>query len=182
MQDEPDDERSEQVRSALIKGVLALVVVILVIALGTTLMVRALGLDESDSSGPVGSTASEGPDPLPSTALPVPGEESATPEGGGSTPSQPPKKNQQLQLDANPTRAGAMERINLTGTYRGSDNVQLQVQRLEDGRWSDFGVSATVRVGTYETYILTGRVGDNSFRMHDPSTAENSNVVVVRIG
>jgi hypothetical protein len=75
-----------------------------------------------------------------------------------------------------------MQRVNLTGTYRGADNVTLQVQRLEGGRWSDFGVGAAVRVGTYTTYVLTGRVGENRFRMHDPTTGRNSNVAVVTIG
>ena len=54
--------------------------------------------------------------------------------------------------------ARANERVNLTGTYKKADNVGLQVQRFEDGKWRDFGVSATVRVGTFETYVMTGQV------------------------
>ena len=74
-----------------------------------------------------------------------------------------------------------MERVNITGSYKGADNVGLEVQRFEDGDWVNFGVDATVRVGTYETYIMTGRTGENRFRMYDPKTQEGSNVVLVTI-
>ena len=54
-----------------------------------------------------------------------------------------------IQLDVSPVQVGPMERVNLTGTYRGGDNVRLEVQRYEDGTWTNFGVDATVRVGTF---------------------------------
>ena len=73
------------------------------------------------------------------------------------------------------------ERVNLTGTYKKADNVGLQVQRFEDGKWRDFGVSATVRVGTFETYVMTGQSGEHRFRMYDPAAKEGSNVVLVTI-
>ena len=62
MDDDFDDgdsseERSAQVRSALLKALAVLVVIGVVIALGTTIVVRALGLNESDSPGPVGCSA-----------------------------------------------------------------------------------------------------------------------------
>ncbi len=74
-----------------------------------------------------------------------------------------------------------MERVNLTGRYQGADNLTLQVQRFEDGAWSDFGVTATVRVGTYATYVQTGRVGEQRFRMRDAQADQGSNVVLVTI-
>ena len=80
------------------------------------------------------------------------------------------RKKNRLQLDVSPVTARPMERMNLTGTYRGADNVGLQVQRFEDGSWQDFGVSATVRVGTFETYVMTGRSGQNRFRMWRPGS------------
>ena len=55
----------------------------------------------------------------------------------------------------------------------------LQVQRFEEGKWRDFGVSATVRVGTFETYVMTGQSGEQRFRMYDPAAKEGSNVVLV---
>ena len=74
-----------------------------------------------------------------------------------------------------------MERVNLTGTYKGADTQQLEVQRFEDGQWTDFGVQATVRVGTFATYIMTGRTGENRFRVFDPKTKQGSNVIMVTI-
>ncbi|MET0999730.1 MAG: hypothetical protein ABWX73_13515 [Marmoricola sp.] len=178
-----DEERSAQVRGALLKALAAVVVIGVVIALGTTIVVRALGLDESDSPGPVGAGPTERVEPLPTTAIPVPGEET---EGAEPTeePSDEPSddaKKGDIQLSISPVIARPMERVNLTGTYKGADNLQLQVQRFEDGDWTDFGVAANVRVGTFETYVMTGRAGEQRFRMYDAEKQQGSNVVLVTI-
>ncbi len=183
-----EEERSDQVRGALFKALAAVVVIGVVIALGTTIVVRTLGLDESDSPGPVGAAPSKPVQPLPTTALPVPGQET---EDAGPTeepsdqPSDQPSddgKRGDLQLAISPVTAKPMERVNLTGTYEGADNLQLQVQRFEDGDWSDFGVVANVKVGTFETYVMTGRPGEQRFRVYDAQTRKGSNVVLVTIG
>ena len=177
-----DDDGSEQVSSVLMKGLLVIVLIGVVIALGTTIVVRALGLNEgASSSGPVGSESTEVTEPMPTTALPVPGEDKKSEdEFEEQAPPRSGKKGR-IQLDVSPVRARPNERVNLTGTYRKADNVGLQVQRYEDGRWSDFGVSATVRVGTFETYVMTGQSGEQRFRMYDPATKQGSNVVLVTI-
>ena len=87
-----------------------------------------------------------------------------------------------LFLNASPVFVKSMERINLTGQWPGHDNVSLLVQRLEDGEWVDFGVQVQVRVGTFETYVMTGREGDNKFRLLDPESGTTSNEVTVTIG
>jgi hypothetical protein len=158
----------------------AIVLIGLVIALGTVIVVRALGLDEGGSSAPVGSDSpAETTTPLPTTALPVPEEE----EPEEPEDQIPPKsgKGSRLQLSVSPVMARPNERINLTGTYRKADNIGLQVQRFEDGKWRNFGVDATVRVGTFETYVMTGQSGEQRFRMFDPATKRGSNVVLVTI-
>lgn len=177
-----DDDRSQQVRSALLKALGLVVAVAVVIALGTVIVVQALGLDEGDSTGPVGSDPSAPRSALPTTALPVPGEESRTPEPEDERGEDADAARGRIQLDVSPVLARANERVNLTGTYRGADNVGLEVQRFEDGSWRDFGVSATVRVGTYETWVMTGRPGEQRFRMWDPAAQRGSNVVRVTIG
>ena len=182
-EDYDDDDGSEQVSSVLMKGLLVIVLIGVIIALGTTIVVRALGLNEgSSSSGPVGSDSTEVTKPMPTTALPVPGEDKTKSEDEFEE-QVPPKtgKKGRIQLDVAPVMARPNERVNLTGTYRKADNVGLQVQRYEDGRWSDFGVSATVRVGTFETYVMTGQSGEQRFRMYDPATKRGSNVVLVTI-
>ncbi|ROR92685.1 hypothetical protein [Nocardioides aurantiacus] len=179
MDHDDQDERSEQVRGALVKGLVALLAVAIVIALGTVLMVRTLGLDEGESDVAVGS-ATEPSDPLPSSALPVPGEESPS-----APPSESPSESAadgDISLSVSPSSVGPMQRINLTGTYRGGDNARLEVQRQENGAWTSFGVDAGVTAGTFQTYVMSGRTGENLFRLFDPAARKASNVVRVTIG
>ena len=178
-----DDEGSEQVSSVLFKGLMVVVLIGVVIALGTTIVVRALGLNEgASSSGPVGSGSSDEPSkPLPTTAIPQPGEDEKSDDEPDDLVTPKAGKKGRIQLDVSPVMARPMERVNMTGTYKKADNVGLQVQRFEDGKWRDFGVSATVRVGTYETYVMTGQSGEHRFRMYDPATKEGSNVVLVTV-
>jgi hypothetical protein len=183
--EESGDDRSEQVRGALLKALAGVVVVGLVIALGTVLVVRALGLNENDSPGPVGSVPSGPTTPLPTTALPVPGEdsESAEPTPTPTESASPTAAGQgDIELEISPLNPRPGERVNLTGKYQGADNVSLQVQRFEDGSWRDFGVEANVRVGAYATYVMTERTGEQRFRMFDPRAKQGSNVVLVTIG
>jgi hypothetical protein len=186
-EDGTEEERSEQVRNALLKALGVVVVIAVVIALGTTLVVRALGLDENDSAGPVGSQPDVPTKALPTTALPDPGQDadaepSEEPSQSPSASATPSEGTGDIQLDISPVRAGPGERVNLTGSYQGADNLSLEVQRFEDGAWRDFGVQATVRVGTFATYVQTQRTGEMRFRMFDPTTKDGSNVVLVTIG
>jgi hypothetical protein len=181
-----EEDRSEEVRSALLKALAVVVVIGVVIALGTTIVVRALGLNESDSPGPVGAAPESPTKALPTTALPDPQKESE-----GAAPSEEPSESPSasaapgtgdIQLDISPVKVTPGERVNLTGTYQGADSLPLEVQRFEDGNWTNFGVQATVRVGTYATYVQTRKPGEQRFRMYDPATKEGSNVVLVTIG
>lgn len=157
----------------------------IIVGIGSWVMVSALGLDSGGDSAGRRAEQVEPVQPLPSSALPVPSESVPADPNGQPTlspsSSAPPSKG--IQLHASPAQVAPMERINLTGTWPGKDNVTLAVQRLEDGQWSDFaGVSATVRVGTFETWVQTGREGVQQFRMYDPGTDTASNVVRVTIG
>ncbi len=180
-----DDERSEQVRNALLKGVGVIAVIAVVIALGTVLMVNALGLNSDSSDSPVGAASTSSPSPLPTKAIPQPSDsDTPTDEPSESpSPSDGPSDGASgdIQLDVSPVIARPMERINLTGTYKGADNLQLQVQRFDAGAWSNFDAKTTVRVGTFATYIMTGRVGENRFRVFDPRADKGSNVILVTI-
>ncbi len=181
-EDLTDEERSAQVRNALLKALGIVVVIGVLIAIGTTIMVHALGLNEGDDTGPVGSAPDRPTQPLPTTALPVPGEQADEPSDEPSESASPDKgKRGQIELSISPVMARPMERVNLTGSYKGADNLQLEVQRFDGGQWSNFGVQATVRVGTFATYIMTGRSGENRFRVFDPKTQQGSNVIMVTI-
>jgi len=88
-----------------------------------------------------------------------------------------------ITLTARPDTAGSYQQVNLTGGYPGHDGVTLQVQRsLGKGPWSDFPTSTSVNGGTYATYIKTGLIGVNHFRMLDKATGKSSNIVTVTIG
>ena len=183
-----DDDRSDQVRSALVKGIAVLAAILVAIAVGTTLMVKALDL-ESDDSGPVGSSAeSVSPSALPESALPEPGEDDTassepsglvSPSGSGTEGVQ--AGDGEIELSISPVNPRPGERINLTGSYGGADNVVLQVQRFENGAWGDFDARTTVRVGTFATYIITSRTGESRFRVYDPQSKTGSNVILVTI-
>jgi hypothetical protein len=183
------DERRAQVLGALLKVLVVVGVIAVVIAVGTVIAVRSLGLDEPrDQAGSTTPAPSALAEPLPTTALPVPGQDpdaaepsdsaSASP---GATPA-PKGRKKGIRLEASPPDARPGEQINLTGTYPATDSGVLLVQRLQDGTWADFGVDATVRGNSYATYVITQRTGEQRFRMYDPETQRSSNVVRVNVG
>lgn len=190
-----DEERSREVSDVVRKGLALLVGMAVVIALGTWVLVRGLGLnDTSDTDNAVGTP--QPVQPLPSTALPVPGE-SSSPSGDqsgdqtgdqtgdgftdGPSPGSSVPGAAGLHLSITPLTAAPMERLNVTGTYAGHDNVSLQVQRREGGVWADFPTTATVNMGTFETYVKTSHSGPNRFRVYDPAENKASNVITIII-
>lgn len=184
MTEEPD--RQQLLVQAGLKILGVAVAIGLAIGLGTWVMVKSLGLDEAETST-VGSTPVAPVTPLPTKALPLPGRSSPSPSTSGPSdyPTDlvtPSPSSGDLYLNASPVFVGPMERINLTGQWPGRDNVALLVQRLENGEWVDFGVQVNVQVGTFETYVMTGREGENKFRVFDPETSATSNEVAVTVG
>lgn len=189
-----DDERSSEIGDVIRKGLALLAVMALLIAGGTWFVVRELGLnDTSDTGG--GVVGTEAPtSPLPTTALPVPdgspsGDDGSTPDDSppvaprtdGPSPGSSVPGAAGLQLGITPLTASPMERLNVTGTYVGHDNVSLRVQRLEGGTWADFPTQAQVNMGTFETYVETSHPGPNKFRVYDPTEDKASNVVTIII-
>jgi hypothetical protein len=192
-----DDDRGRgQLQAVLLKGLAVVAGICVVIALGTLIMVKALGLDSGGGGGDGSATPAalepEPATPLPTTALPVPGQ-SDQPASGQGGQHGPGKHRHQTKRDntsakgfhltATPAFVKPMQRINLTGTYPHHDNMSVVVQRFDGGQWSSFaGVDASVDLGTFQTYVMTGRSGDNRFRMFDPSTGKASNAVTVTVG
>lgn len=174
-----DRERQERIIAAVLKILGVALAVGLTIGLGTWVMVKSLGLDSTE-------VVSLGPGPveprpeLPTTALPQPSDESEPEPEPEPEPTSTALEGD-LILNASPLAVGAMERVNLTGQWPGQDSVSLLVQRFEDGAWVDFGVQVQVRIGGFATYVMTGREGDNKFRVYDPNTETASNEVTVTI-
>ena len=183
---ESDRERQERILDAVLKVVGIAVAIGIAIGIGTWVMVKTLGLDDASTSS-VGSAPVTPIKPLPTKAIPQTDDEPTDEPSGGPTdyPTSivtPSPGNGDLFLSASPVFVDAMERINLTGQWPGKDNVSLLVQRLENGEWVDFGVQVNVQVGTFETYVMTGREGDNKFRLYDPESGTASNEVTVTVG
>lgn len=178
-----DRDRQERIIAAVLKVVGVAVAIGLTIGLGTWVLVKALDLDTTDTVS-IGPGTVEPRPQLPSSALPDPdGESTPEPEPSPTlTNAIPDGSDSDLYLNASPVFVNPMERVNLTGQWPGRDAMSLLVQRFEDGEWVDFGVQVQVRVGAFATYVMTGREGDNKFRVYDPNSDVASNEVTVTIG
>jgi hypothetical protein len=171
----------------LLVGVVALVVVALlvggivsVVALGAA---RVAGIDDSRPTA----TARPSlyfPSGDPTTAVdpyPAPtGPQGASPTRSASPTAKPRRKPVGITLQASPLEVAPGERITLTGSYRGHDGAQLQVQRFQGG-WVDFPARTTVSGGTFSTYIMTTHTGVNRLRVTDPAAARASTGVRVTV-
>ena len=190
----------------VLTGLLALAAVAVVIGAvlglatlaGTAML--GLGQDASPGAGPSQREVLYLPTPSP-TERPTGPLLTLAPADGGSSPtgtksSEQPraekkdrkkdrKKREQakgISLSVTQQQVAPMERIDLTGAYRGGEGAILQVQRFEGGSWQDFPVTVSVSGGTFATYVQTGQPGKNRFRVVDPDTGRASRPVTVRVG
>lgn len=104
-----------------------------------------------------------------------------------SRPSEKKKKKkkevQQISLSASQTEVSSMEQIDLTGVYPGGEGAILRVEIFSGGGWQEFAqITTNVSDQTFSTYIQSGQVGMQRFRVVDTDTGEASNEVRVRIG
>lgn len=176
-----DDQRRD-LTAALLKVAAVALGIGLLLAVVVFVMVRALGLGGGTPAAHSAATPEASPSTLPTRAL--------TPSGSpsGSAPAEPtatakPTKHHDIMLAASPVQVAPGGRISLTGRYPAADNVSLQVQSKQGGSWGPFAdVTAQVRGGVFETYVITSRTGITSFRVVDPATRRASNPVKVRVG
>jgi len=175
-----DHDPRRDITAVLVKVLGVAVVIGLVIGLGAWIMVKSLGLDSSGTAADIPGV-DQPLTPLPTTALAVPTpSDLPTPDGVVTNPTV--AANGSLYLAASPVIVDPMERINLTGQWPGHDNEGLLVQRFEGGKWADFGVQVRVNLGTFDTYVMTGRTGDQRFRVFDPASDTASNDVTITVG
>ena len=171
----------------IISGLAALVgvgVVVGILVSGGALAASSmLGLGGEDDGGTASSQQSMYLPKPSDTALETgpqitlqPGQETPT---GAETSEAPPEF--AISLSAAATEVGPMEEIYLTGVYPGGEGAVLQVQRLENDKWEDFPVDASVSGETFATYVQTAQQGVNRFRVRDTSGPEVSNEVKVKI-
>lgn len=168
----------------VLAGLIALVSVALVIGvlggLGLMVAVKATGIGGSTDSSSGSSPSASFYLPKPTdTGSNVPEPEETQP---GSETTQPPAPAEGITLSASQVSVSAMQQIDLNGTYPTGEGAILQVQRFEDGEWSDFPVTMSVSGSTFATYVLTSRIGPNKFRVIDTDTETTSNEVTVTVG
>lgn len=186
-----DTGESRPVLTGLVALVAVAVAVGLVMGGAALAATRVLGLDGSEETRRSSSDQSLYLPKPSDTAVPsgplitLP----AQPGGSGTssasespepTKSEKPKK--QISLSAGQTSVSPMGRIDLTGVYPEGEGAVVQVQIFEGG-WTDFaGVDAIVTNQTFATWIQTGRVGEQRFRVVDTETGAASNQVKVTVG
>lgn len=91
------------------------------------------------------------------------------------------KRKDEFTLRAGQKSVKAMQRIDLSGSYPKGDGSILRVQRKENGDWTDFPVTVSVRDGSFSTYVMTGKMGETKFRVLDTDSGKKSNTVTVDI-
>lgn len=191
-----EDELEAQ-EHPVVHGLLALLgvglVVGLILGLGALAGARMLGVgDPAGSTGSGGEASMYLPKPEPTQASDgpqvtlAPGQQSGeqSPEDEEPEESESPEKQvKAISLSASQTEVAPMEQIDLTGVYPGGEGAILQVEIFSGGEWSDFAqVTASVSNETFSTYVQTGQVGQQRFRVVDTSTGKASNAVRVTVG
>ena len=177
-------------------GLLALVGVAVVVGLiaGLTALAgaRVAGLDDSAPSSEAGDDGGASlflPKPKPTDGEDgplitlAPGDETTGAQRPEPQQPQPSKdKNAKpISLQVAQSTVSPMDNIDLTGVYPGGEGAILRVQRFENGSWQDFPVTVSVADQTFTTYVQTGQVGPNRFRVVDTDTGKVSNEVKVTI-
>jgi 1-aminocyclopropane-1-carboxylate deaminase/D-cysteine desulfhydrase-like pyridoxal-dependent ACC family enzyme len=168
----------------VLTGLVALVGVAVAIGLlgglAVLLGVKATGIGDSTeaSDAPSSSATFRLPRPSETSTETTPAETEPSP--GTETSSEAPAT--AISLSAAQQSVSPMQQIDLTGTYQAGEGAILQVQRMENGAWSDFPVTMSVSGGTFATYVQTSRTGPNEFRVVDTDSDVVSNEVTVTVG
>lgn len=190
MADQLPDRRDRPVTYGLLALVGVAVVVGLVMGLSALAGAKVLGVDGAEEASTGGAEASmylpkpekTKPADGPSMTL-APGESAPVQPESSPTESETKKKTKVISLSAGQTSVSPMAQIDLTGTYPGGEGAILQVQRFENGGWTDFPASpVSVSDQTFATYVQTGQPGVQRFRVVDTDTGKASNEVKVTIG
>lgn len=175
----------------MIWGLVALVAVALVVGavLGGAALFGSRSLGLKDGGSAIATGASDAtlyiPSPSPTKRSAgalvtlAPGQSSAavatSPAAG--------KPAKRITLIAGEKQVASFGNIDLSGSYPQGEGAVLDVQRLENGRWTSFySVTAVVAGGSYSTVVQTSRSGVNVFRVIDSDTKLTSNPVRVRVG
>ena len=189
----PHQDENHPITAGLVALVSVTVAVGLVLGVVTLVATHVLGIGGHDN----GSSSADQtlflptptPTPTPSGPLVTLAPQSSSTAQPSATdtatdlPTESSSPAQQITLSAGETAVSPMQQIDLTGVYPGGEGAILQVQRKLDGQWQDFlSVDAAVSGGQFSTYVQTGQLGVQKFRMRDTTSGLVSNVVSVTVG
>lgn len=199
------DEENE---NPVANGLVALVAVGLVIGLLTAIIAllgtRLVGLGGGDGTSSGGVAAGDSlylPSLVPTeldsrmlvTLAPVETEtpDSATASGSvgpSSTPSSTPTESEQpegtsILLNAGSLRVEAGDEVMLSGTFRRGEGSVLDIwYKVEDEDWTEFNLDVNVYGGVFQVHVATYKTGTIQWRVQDPDSGTESNVVTVHHG
>jgi hypothetical protein len=169
------------------KQLLIGVVMLLIVGGAIGVVLAVAGLKAADLAG-IGETGPSTPSDqrlhIPrnvATSTPAP---SAPETQASSAPTAPASRRPPrhlISLALSPASVGAFDKINLSGSYRAPDGTTLQIQRRENGVWSDFPAVTHVSGGRFATYVVTGHTGLNLFRVSDQTSGRFSNPAAVTV-
>ncbi|WP_139982351.1 hypothetical protein [Nocardioides litoris] len=190
--DEDDVARPERPGMAVVWGLVALVAAAVIVggvlSIGASVASKASGLGGGGGGGGGTSTQAETlviPDPTDTGGTPsqyITLSDLPEPETPDSTFSETPEAPEtEITLSSAQATVGQMQPIDLNGTYTGGDGAVLRVQQFEAGQWGDFPVTIPVNGTDFSTFIQTGALGPNRFRVIDTDTGLASNEVTVTI-
>jgi hypothetical protein len=190
----PHQDENHPITAGLVALVSVTVAVGLVLGAVTLVATRVLGIggDDNGTSSADQTLFLPTPTPTPTpsgplvTLAPQSSSEAAQPsetDTATDLPTESSSPAKQITLSAGETSVSPMQQIDLTGVYPGGEGAILQVQRKLDGKWQDFlSVDAAVSGGQFSTYVQTGQLGVQKFRMRDTTSGMVSNVVSVTVG
>jgi len=179
------DGEDRPVLTGLVALVGVAVVVGLVLGGGALAATQVLGLGED--GGTAESTSAESlylptPSKTPDSKDPAftlaPGDEPTR----EASPTESESPDDEIVLTLGQPEVGPMQNVDLAGVYPGGEGAILQVERLAGDDWVEFPVTASVSGESFTTYVQTGQLGENKFRMRDTDSGKVSNVVTVTIG
>ncbi len=184
MADNSPDKRDRPVLTGLIALVAVAAVIGVIGGLAALVGSKVLGIDGDAAASSEDSATSNASLYLPEPTITS---ETVEPETAASPTVEPVDPSSsatstEISLTAGQRSVGAMQEIDLTGTYATGEGAILQVQRFENGAWEDFPVTMPVNNQTFSTYVQTSQAGENKFRVIDTDKELFSNEVIVTVG
>lgn len=157
------------------------------VAAGESLFLPSLVPTELDSRMLVTLAPIESETPASSVPASTSASPSSTPSSTPSSSFSPTASSQadgaSILLNAGSSRVEAGDELMLSGTYRRGEGSVLDIwYNVEDEGWTEFNLDVNVYGGVFQVHVATYKTGAIQWRVEDPDSGLESNVVTVRHG